>query len=240
MKNQKTLSKILKPEYFDDDKWIKKGLLSCILSSNTIDEKPVMLAKIFFEIENAELTKDLLLLAIRKFKYNLITQNISKPLPSDNYSQLKINKPKRINLINSLAADWQGDEKISAILEEVLDKLAQDVSEEQLVKLYGIETEYGIYNRKITVKILSELTSYIDYNPDRAIALLISISPNLSPSLIGIKEYLDYLIRCANIYKILNSLTGLIFDRPKNYIEEYVEKYHQIVYNYRKALLRNV
>lgn len=268
-KNQKTLSKLLRPEYFDDHMLpeLRKGLISCILNSVTVDEESILIAKIFiallsdeadsiilkireieadniicklideyFEIAKGELTKDVLLLAIRKYKYNLITQNIDKPLPTDNYSSLKINKPQRINLINSLSAEWQRDNKLSPMLEEVFDKLASDILEEQIVKLYGIEAEYGIYTKNITIRILSELTSYIDYNPDRAITILTSIKTHLSPHLVAIKEYVDYLVRCANIYKVLNSLTGFIYDKPKNYIEEYIEKYNLIDFNYRKAL----
>lgn len=267
-KNQKTLSKILRFDNFEEYS-LRKGLISCFLNSNLIDEETILLAKLFisvmknesefviskvkeinavdiicklideyFEIENAVLTNDLLMLAIRKFKYNLITQNISKPAPTDDYSHLKINKPKRINLINMLAVDWQRNDKISPLFEEVFDKLAKDISEENLVKLYGIETEYGIYNSKITIKILIEITTIIDFNPDRVITMLSIISTHLSTSQQGLKEYIGYLIRCANIFKILNSITGYIFDKPKNYVEKYIEQYQFIDYNYRKALLK--
>lgn len=266
-KNKKTLSKILNPYDFDEQT-LQKGLISCFLNSASIDDEPILIAKLFiyilnnvpddllskirginaedilrrliddyFDIDKGELTRDVLLLAVRKYKYSLITQSFTKTSPADNYAHLKIKKQKKINLINLLTAEWQSDPKLAPLLDEVFEKLAPDVKEEELVKLYGVEAEYGYYNEKITVLILAELTTYIDFNPDRAITLLTGIHSHLNSNLNNLKRIIEYLIRCADVYKVVNSIPSMVFDKPKNYLEVYIDKYHLVDYNFRKAFV---
>ncbi len=268
-KNQKTLSKILKPDTFEE-KDLKIGLISCFLKSSSIDGETVVLIKIFllllsnqeefdtftskikeidaesilcrylydyFEIETPAITKDKLLLCLRTLKYNMIIQNIDHILPTDNYSKLKIHKANKIHLLNSLYHDWLNEPKLSESIEEVLNSLVFDVNEDDILKVYGIDTDYGLFTEKLAITYLAEFSDIIEINPDKAEKYLKEVVLKIPNHLKSIKIVIELLRQCASIYKVINSVTNYILDNPKDYIEEYITQYQYVDYSYRKALL---
>ena len=190
----------------------------------------------YFEISTDSINKPTLLTAVKKLKYSLITQNISRILPDDNYSELKISSPNKINLLNSLMIDWRSDSKISTHIEPIFDELANDVDESRIVKLYGTETEYGLYTNKLIYSILEQVIEFIPYQPEKSAGILGKLKSNIQDHNNEMKQVAEFLSKVSSIYITLNSIKSYIYDNPEDYLEKYTEEYYTIDLNYRKAL----
>ena len=193
----------------------------------------------YFDIEIAQLKEKDILLAIKKTKYNLILQNYSEPHPNDNYAKLKINKPARINRLNSFIDDWLKDDELTIEVENVFNELASDVDENTIIKNYGMDGDFGFYTNPLSYKIIQNIIEFIEYQPDKSINILTQLSNNITFNSDELKDLLEFLLRAANVFKLLNSIPSYIYDKPVNYLEDYVNKFESIDYNYRKAVLLN-
>lgn len=193
----------------------------------------------YFDIETAQLRDHNILLAIKKAKYNLILQNYAEAHPNDTYSKLKITKPAKLNRLNSFINDWLKDEKLSSDAELVFEELASDIDENVIIKNYGIDGDYGFYTTRLSFKIIERVIEFVEYQPDKTISVLTQLNNNVSQSLIELKELIEFLLRVANVYKILNSVSSYILNKPLDYLEQYVNKFENVDYNYRKAILIN-
>lgn len=271
-KVQKTLSKILKADTFDDEDLLRRGLICHLLGFSRIEDETIIIAKLFtallqknkglfsvldrikeidgefylcklfdeyFDIEIAQLKENDILLAIKKTKYNLILQNYSEPHPNDNYSKLKINKPAKINRLNSLINDWLKDDELAVEVENVFNELAADIDENIIIKNYGMDGDFGFYTNPLSYKIIQNIIEFIEYQPDKSINVLTQLSNNISLNSYELKDLIEFLLRVANVFKLLNSIPSYIYDKPINYLEDYVNKFEAIDYNYRKAVLLN-
>ncbi len=193
----------------------------------------------YFDIEIAQLKEKDILLAIKKTKYNLILQNYSGPHPNDNYAKLKINKPARINRLNSFMNDWLKDDELAIEVENVFNELASDVDENTIIKNYGMDGDFGFYTNPLSYKIIQNIIEFIEYQPDKSINILTQLSNNINFNSDELKDLIEFLLRAANVFKLLNSIPSYIYDKPVNYLEDYVNKFEGIDYNYRKAVLLN-
>ena len=218
-----------------------KGLFSILDRIKEIDGESYIcrLFDEYFDIEIAELKEEDILLAIKKIKYNLILQNYSEANPNDSYSKLKINKPVKINRLNSFINDWLKDQELGPELENVFNELASDVNENNIIKIYGIEGDFGFYTNPLSYKILKNICEFIEFQPDKSINILTQLSNSINNNS-ELKDLIEFLLRAANIFKALNSVSSYVYDKPINYIEEYVNKFEGIDYNYRKAVLLNI
>jgi uncharacterized protein (TIGR02687 family) len=267
-KVQKTLSKILKADSFDE-KVIKKGLICYYLGLQRIEDESILLAKLFvnslegqmsldtifdrireidaenymckqfdsyFEIATPSLNEAHIQLAINKAKYNLITQNIEEVHPEDNYAKLKINKSHTLNTLNSFINDWSRDEKLSPYIEEGFKELGSDIKENEIIRLYGVDADYGYYTYPLTIKLISQVLEYIAYQPDQALDVISRLKDKIPKGYPELPLIVELLLRSAEIYTTLNSVASYTYDKPKDYVEEYISKFEAIDYNYRKVL----
>jgi len=193
----------------------------------------------YFGLEIAQLKEADILTAIKKAKYNLILQNYSEAHPNDTYSRLKINKPAKINRLNSFINDWLKDDELTIEVENVFNELASDVDENTIIKNYGMDGDFGFYTNLLSYKIIQNIIEFIEYQPDKSINVLTQLSNNISLNSDELKDLIEFLLRAANVFKLLNSIPSYIYDKPVNYLEDYVNKFEAIDYNYRKAVLLN-
>lgn len=191
----------------------------------------------YFDIEIAQLKDQSILLAIKKTKYNLILQNYAEAHPNDTYSKLKITKPAKLNRLNSFLNDWLKDEELKKEVEIVFNELASDVDENVLVKNYGIDGDFGFYTPTLSFKIIEKVVEFIEYQPDKSNNVLTQLYNNINTNFVELKELIEFLLRVANVYKILNSISSYILDKPVDYLTQYVNKFENVDYNYRKAIL---
>jgi uncharacterized protein (TIGR02687 family) len=218
-----------------------KELFSVIDKIKEIDGESY-LCKLFdeyFDIEIAQLKDQNMLLAIKKAKYNLILQNYAEAHPNDTYSKLKITKPAKLNRLNSFINDWLKDENLCWEVEIVFNELASDVDENVLLKNYSIDGDFGFYTPTLSFKIIEKVIEFIEYQPDKSSNVLTQLNNNINQNFIELKELIEFLIRVANVYKILNSVSSYIFNKPIDYLEQYAEKFENVDFNYRKAILLN-
>lgn len=191
----------------------------------------------YFDIEIAQLKDQSIHLAIKKTKYNLILQNYAEAHPNDTYSKLKITKPAKLNRLNSFINDWLKDEELAKDVEIVFNELAPDVDENVLVKNYGIDGDFGFYTPTLSFKIIERVIEFIEFQPDKSNNVLTQLYNNINTNFIELKELIEFLLRVVNVYKILNSISSYIFDKPVDYLTQYVNKFENVDYNYRKAIL---
>lgn len=193
----------------------------------------------YFDLELAQLKEADILTAIKKAKYNLILQNYSEPHPNDSYAKLKIYKPPKVNRLNSFINDWISNVELGSETEAVFNELANDVDESAIIKNYGIDADFGYYTNLLSYSIIQSVIEFIEYQPDKSVNVLTRLSNNLSTKNLELKDLIEYLQRCSNVFKSLNSISSYIYDKPINYIETYISKFESIDYNYRKGLLVN-
>lgn len=190
----------------------------------------------YFEVETNELTRNKLELSLKKLKYTIITQNISRTLPSDNYHHLKINSPQKINLINALINDWHGNYKLGSQIEDTFEELASDVKEDEIVKVYGMESDFGYYTNNLKYVIIENIIGQIPYQPEKSIGILSKLKSNTFETEIELDKIIEFLNKSANVYRLLNSIRTYILDKGKDYLEKYSKNFSKIDYYYRKAV----
>lgn len=191
----------------------------------------------YFDIEIAQLKEQDISLAIKKTKYNLILQNYSEAHPNDTYTSLKINKQAKINRLNSLITDWLKDDQLAMKIENVFNKLASDVDENNIIKYYGIDGDFGFYTNILFYKIIERVLEFVEYQPDKSTNILNQLYNKINTNFNELKTLIEFLLRVANVYKILNSITSYIYNLPIDYLEHYTNKFESVDYNYRKAIL---
>lgn len=217
-----------------------KELFSVLDNIREIDSE-TYLCKLFdeyFDIEVASLNENDILFAVKKAKYNLILGNYSEAHLSDNYSQkLKILKPSKNNKLIAFINDWAKNSLLRDEIGNVFSELAGDVAEAVIIKNYGVDGDYGYYTSTLSLLIIKNIIDTIEYQPEKSISVLNLLSGTINQNTLEINDLIGYLLRIANVFKNLNTIPSYIFDKPKDYLEEYVDKLSKVDYNYRKSML---
>jgi uncharacterized protein (TIGR02687 family) len=190
----------------------------------------------YLEFSTSNLTQDVLISSICKFKYNILVQNFKRLKETDQYSKLKINDNRVIQQLNSLLVEWQNDAQLNIQLNEVLSESGKNIQETKIIEWYGVDADFSFYTTDLKFFIIKESINSIQSHPKRVISSisLLSGNPNEKPVLIALMRFLQY---AANFFAQLNQTSNFIFDRPEDYINKYAKEYSNIDFYYRKAVV---
>jgi len=190
----------------------------------------------YLEFSTSELTQDILISSICKFKYNILVQNFKQLKETDQYSKLKINDNRVIQQMNSLLVEWQNDTLLNAQLNEVLSESGKNIQETKIIEWYGTDADFSFYTTDIKFIIIKESINSIQSHPRSVISSisLLSGNPNEKPVLIELMHFLQY---AANFFAQLNQTSNFIFDHPGDYINKYAKEYSKIDFYYRKGVV---
>jgi len=155
-----------------------------------------------------------------RFKYNLILRTVNRTIPEDIYNKLKEESPVRLSRINSLYHDWEDDNQVGAVMQQILDTIGNEVKEEKILEWYGFEFQYGYYPIKLKKLILENIILLIDSDPARVKSIVKPWFTNLTDQ--GILSHLvEFVWHASAMHEILSLYKSFIFDRPADFISRY-------------------
>lgn len=191
----------------------------------------------YLDVNTDKLSRDTLQTALKKLKYSLLMQNTVNLSPNDNYVSLKVTSLNKINLINALIQDWQSDPKLSTLINPLFSDIANDVREDEIVKIYGLDIDYGFYSEDLILSIIQKIIEFIPFQPEKSLSILSTLKSNATSSRDEIKDVIQLLIKSANIYKNLNGIKSYTLNNEEEYINLYASQLHRIDYYYRKFVV---
>jgi uncharacterized protein (TIGR02687 family) len=188
------------------------------------------------DTEYRQLNYEALIEIVNKLKYNVLVAFISKPVPSDSYSKLKLERTADINKLQSFFQDWQASPNSKGTINEVFNTLARDINTSNLLDWYGVEQEYGYYSEEMLDAIVNGLydtvlTQYIE-TKDKSIKW--KRSDILEDRL---KLQFVFIYHVASILEVLNAFKSFKFNTPEDYINAYKNELYKVDLHYRKATL---
>ena len=85
----------------------------------------------YFEIVIEKITKDDILSAISKLKYNLLTQHLTELNIEDPYKKLRPKDNFSMQRMNSLITEWENDPKLETEIDKVFSIQGAPIKEEE-------------------------------------------------------------------------------------------------------------
>ena len=171
----------------------------------------------------------------RRFKYNLIVQNLAC-LAIDNYASYRIKNSTSIQQMNHLFDVAQANASWSKMLLEVFADLADEIAESNIILYYNTDADYYFITDKMCNRILDGLMkNQIETNP----ALVISRIGNLIARRDNYGEYnkvMDFITYVAHFYEQHKLHSTFVLNTPSDYVSLYEKEYYLLDYYYRKAL----
>lgn len=189
----------------------------------------------YLGITSDTFSQELIVSALRKLKYNLLTQHINDLKEDDQYSKLRINDMMTLQMTNSIMIDWQNHPKLNTEIENVFSVVGNAIKEKNIVDLYGSNSDYLYYTEELKNLILSENIKLIEHHPQKVSELLQAISGygNDSDELIELIRYLGYV---SQYFHYLNDVKTYVLDTPEEYLSQYKDVFSQIDFSYRKSV----
>ena len=190
----------------------------------------------YFEIVVETITKDDIISAISKLKYNVLTQHLSELKDDDPYSKLRPKEGFTLQRMNSLIVEWENDTKLEKELNDVFSILGKPIKEKKLVDIYDADSSFTFFTDELKYLLLGETLKTVSALPDKTLSLLQNISGSTKH-----KKELSALIKfigsTANYFNKLNSIKSYRLDTPADYIHSYVENFSKVDTFYRHTVL---
>lgn len=201
-----------------------------------LDEMVLMWFNNLLDTEYRQLNYETLTAIVNKLKYNVLVAFISKPVPSDSYSKLKLDRTADINKLQSFFQDWQASPNSKGVINEVFNTLARDINTSNLLDWYGVEQEYGYYSEEMLDAIVNGLygTVLTQYEETKNKSIKWKRSDILEDRL---KLQFVFIYHVASILEVLNAFKSFKFNTPEDYIDAYKNELYKVDLHYRKATL---
>ncbi|WP_296317626.1 BREX-1 system phosphatase PglZ type A [Winogradskyella sp. UBA3174] len=201
-----------------------------------LDEVVLMWFNNLLDTKYRQLNYETLTEIANKLKYNVLVGFISKPLSSDSYSKLKLERTADINKVQSFFQDWQTDPNSKVAIDEVFNMLARDIKTSNLLDWYSIEQEYGYYSEAMLNAIINGLYDTVlnqsIETKDKSIKW--KRSDILEDRL---KSQVVFIYHVASMLEVLNAFKSFKFNTPDDYIDTYKNELYKVDLHYRKAVL---
>jgi hypothetical protein len=216
------------------DKEDLKRFKNKILANDLLDDWNAEL-KQAFEVELITFDESELEELVKRSKYNLLAQYISKKKEEDPYKHLEITDRRVLHKLNEVYSIIESYPKSLTRTHQLFAELGVAVREMKIVELYGKNSDYGFYTPKMIWEILSGWQDKIDIKPSKVIDLL-----NQVESYRGLEEVqrdtINILIHAASVFNELNQISHFSLDRPDDFVLAYTEQWYKIDAHYRKAI----
>ena len=133
----------------------------------------------YFEIVVETITKDDIISAISKLKYNVLTQHLSELKDEDPYRKLRPKEGFTLQRMNSLIVEWENDTKLEKELNDVFSILGKPIKEKKLVEIYDADSSFTFFTDELKYLLLGETLKTVSTFPDKTLILLQTISGNI-------------------------------------------------------------
>ena len=216
-----------------DDKAFAKTLK--VLKGLDLDQEMVHWFNFLLDTNYQDLTKETITELARKLKYNLLTVYVDKPLKTDSYSKLKLQRSADINRAQSFFQDWQNQPALKEQIAVVFDTLAADIQTNNIITWYGSQQEFGYYSENMLSSMIGELYKTALENPVKTKDECIKWQRNDQLSA-DQHEQIKFIYHTTGMYAVLAGYKTFKFNKPEDFVSEYTAELHLVDYNYRKAL----
>ena len=187
-----------------------------------------------FNLEQLTLDRDLAIRAAQKLKYNLLTRTIDVISSDDPYvAKLGIADTRRLTQIRTLVQAWETHTDLTPGYVEVLDELASDVREDELMAIYGADASYGYLTPSIKRSRLQHGAELLPDRPSRSREIARSLQEDNEDgtSLAG-----DVLWHVASFYQRRVDHPQLKTIDANAALEAYTDSHYRCDTHYRKAV----
>lgn len=205
------------------------------IKDNDLLDILLLKTKEYFEVVLNDLTKESLLLVLRKIYYNRIVQTITNAVEEDPYRELKMLKPDTLVYFNQFLQEVDRNPRVQEKLENALALVGKDIQGKKLIAAYGPEAEFTMYADDMLWEIMALDQTNLSIKPTESIRRLeqLSLQPGLNQVII---DSLQFMIYSAQMFEKINSNSTFILDSPDSYINTYIEEWMYIDFAYRKAI----
>lgn len=168
-------------------------------------------------------------------KYNSITQLIDVSA-ADNYKQLKITNAVQLEQINKLYEVGLHDRLLSDKFAQVLNTLAADIKEEEIIQCYGVDADYFYMTEKLCWPILKEIVrERLVLDPTSANERMRELSMKFAVSSV-MQHVVEYIEQVALYYEKVKGIGTLKLNTPEEYVQRYVSDFYLVDMIYRRSL----
>jgi len=168
-------------------------------------------------------------------RYNQITQTIPEAEPSDPYIALKTNDQDKITQLNQLLFAIEVDKHLNKQLDELFDKVDQEIKGERIIETYGSDQEYAVYSESMLWRVIQDTLNHLFDNPANVYKQLEKLSLQN-----GLKEHgkdtISFISQTAKLLRQLADVQSYILNKPEDYIQWYEKKGYLIDQYYRRSI----
>lgn len=168
-------------------------------------------------------------------KYNSITQLLSTS-NSDNYKEFKVTNAMVLDQLNKVYEYGTHDRQYSEKFVSALNELADQIKEEEIIKVYGIDAQYFYLTENLCWPILKELME------NQLLADPASVNERMReltlkmPADTTMQVVVKFVENVALYYDKVRSLGTLKLNTPEDYVRKYINEFYLVDMFYRHAL----
>lgn len=206
-----------------------------IIDNNLLDDLNELISKVFIE-KLSVLDMEAMELLLRKLKYNLLVQNLTLLKEEDPYRHLTIKNKQSILLLNQLMDEAGRTDALAAMIHDAISKGGSSVHELKLIQIYGATADFGYSTSAMVWKAIADLVKVMDDNPAVVIERMLKLK--LQKGILQIQqECINFFSHSSECIMALNRIPRYAYDRPEEYVQNYVQHWYKADFAYRKALL---
>lgn len=168
-------------------------------------------------------------------KYNSFTQ-LLEPSPNDLYKKYKITNRLTLEQINRVLDRAMNDRTLSGQFNEALAQLGDEIAEQEIIRIYGIDANYFYVTEDLCWPIIATAAKErLQADPQDVIEKMRDLSLKL-PESANIQTVIAFIQNLALYYDKIRGLGTLKLNTPEQYVQKYLNEFYQVDYFYRQAL----
>lgn len=168
-------------------------------------------------------------------KYNSLTQLLA-PLAADSYKGYKITNSVVLDQINKIYECGTHDRILADKFTKAISTLAQDIKEEEIINVYGIDAQYFYMTETLCWPILKEiLEKRLISDPAEVNERMRELSIKL-PITSDIQIVIKFIEQMALYYNQVRDLGTLKLNTPEDYVQKYLKEFYLVDLFYRRTL----
>ncbi len=169
------------------------------------------------------------------FKYNAITQGIPV-ITADDYKDYKIDDAITLQRLNSLREQAANHPTLSAQFSRSINKLAEAIKEDSIIKWYGPDAEYSFVTESLSYPIIKNLIEERAFtSPVATNEKLRSMSMRL-PVESGLQNAINFLSNACFMLEKIQAIGTYKLKTPMEYIYKYWNEFYLVDTYYRQSV----
>ncbi|MEX2411908.1 MAG: BREX-1 system phosphatase PglZ type A [Candidatus Paceibacterota bacterium] len=189
-----------------------------------------------FDLDDNNLTKENIITAVQKLKYNLLVGTIEHDIDADPYSKLLISDQRNLNQLPVLHLEWKRNPGLEKNSEDVFRSLASEVSEKKLIEIYGAEARFGLATKEVVSAVLNFLIPIVKNQPKKVLNTLQTYWDEIKDNDSSLSQSVSCLWHMAAMYNELKNHPVHELDTPDEYIDQYKNHHYEVDFRYRKSV----